>query len=62
MVLQKIVIPALLFALYGCGDHSTGYKDGYGNMDKNLWLVFGRDEYLGGYHSGQAEKFQEDRV
>ena len=62
MYLRKVVLLIISFSLYSCSDHQSGYKDGYGGNDKKQLIVFGRGEYLNGYHSGQAEKFQQDWV
>jgi hypothetical protein len=60
MSLQNIILFIFLFILCGCSDYPAGYRDGYGDIDEKKWIVFGRGEYQRGFHSGQAEKFQED--
>lgn len=62
MVLQKTIIFIFFCCLYGCSDYQSGYREGYGDIDKKQWIVFGREDYLNGYESGQAEKFQQDWV
>ncbi len=62
MHLNKTVLIIIFSFLYGCSDHQTGYRDGYGDIDKKKWVVFGRGNYLKGYSSGQADKFQDDWI
>lgn len=62
MVLKKTITFLLFFSLYSCSDYQAGYKDGYEGIDKRQWLVFGRGDYIDGYQSGEAEKFQQDWV
>ena len=57
----SLIFTCFLF-FYGCSDHQTGYREGYENNGKKQWIVFGRSDYLKGYSSGQAEKFQDDWV
>lgn len=60
MKLPNNVLVLLLFLFSGCSDYPTGYLEGYEGGNKKQWIVFGRSEYLKGYQSGQAEKFQDD--
>ncbi len=60
MTLKNIFILVFSLNLYGCSDYQTGYKEGYQGNDKNQWVVFGKEGYFEGYHSGQAEMFQQD--
>ncbi len=62
MHLRTIIILIACSSIYGCGDYPSGHKDGYVSAEKNQWIVFGRSEYLDGFHAGQAEKFQQDWV
>jgi len=60
MIIQKTIFFILLCSLYACSDYPSGYREGYEGSDKKQWIVFGRGDYSDGYHSGLAEKFQDD--
>ena len=59
-MIRNVIILISCFFLYSCSDFEVGYSDGYEGRDKNNWIVFAKDRYHDGYHSGQAEKFQQD--
>ena len=52
------VIVCCLF-LYSCSDYQSGYSDAL-NDEPKQWVVFGKSEYTSGYHSGEADRFQND--
>ena len=60
MLLRKLIVLIICCFIYGCSDYPSGYKDGFGSIDKRQWIVIGRSEYQSGYESGKAEKFQQD--
>ncbi len=60
MYYRKTFILIICCFIYGCGDYSSGHKDGYENTELKQWIVIGRAEYLDGYYVGEAEKFQQD--
>ncbi|MFB3101357.1 MAG: hypothetical protein ACE1ZM_07930 [Gammaproteobacteria bacterium] len=60
MLLRELIVLIICCFIYGCSDYPSGYKDGYGSIDKRQWIVFGRSEYLSGFEAGKAEKFQQD--
>jgi len=56
----KIIILIACCSIYGCSDYPSGYKDGYGSIEKRQWIVFGKEDYLEGFHGGKADKFQQE--
>jgi len=60
MLLRELIVLIICCFIYGCSGYPSGYKDGYGSIDKRQWIVFGRSEYLSGFEAGKAEKFQQD--
>ncbi len=62
MYFRNIIILIICYFIYGCGDYPSGHKDGYESTGKKSWIVFGRSEYLDGFETGKADKFQQDWV
>jgi len=60
MLLREIIILTSCCFLYSCSDYPSGYKDGYGSNGKRQWIVFGKADYLEGFHEGKADKFQQE--
>lgn len=60
MYYRKTFILIICCFIYGCGDYTSGHKDGYESAEKKQWIVFGRSEYLNGFEAGKAENFQQD--
>lgn len=56
----KTIILISCCCIYGCSDYPSGYKDGYGSIEKRQWIVFGKEGYLEGFHEGKSDKFQQD--
>ena len=46
--------------IYSCSDYPSGHEDGFEGAEKKQWIVFGRSDYLDGFHEGEAERFQQD--
>ena len=57
---RKLIILVISCFIYGCSDYPSGYKDGYGSIEKKQWIVFGKKDYLDGFHVGKGDKFQQD--
>ncbi|MEM7027938.1 MAG: hypothetical protein AAF410_06930 [Pseudomonadota bacterium] len=49
-----------IFITTACSDYQAGYQQGINGLEDEQWLVFGKEEYMRGYHAGSAEKFQQD--
>jgi len=60
MHFRKLIILIICYFIYGCSDYPSGYKDGYGSIEKKQWVILGRADYSEGYQAGKAEKFQEE--
>ena len=58
--LKQVCLILLVLMLVSCSDYQAGYRDGIEGLDKDSWLLFGKTEYLRGFHAGAAEKFQQD--
>ena len=48
------------YFIAGCSDYASGHKDGYGSAEMKQWIVFGRSEYIEGFETGKADKFQQE--
>ncbi len=59
MLLRELIVLIICCFIYGCSDYPSGYKDGYGSIDKRQWIVFGSSEYLSGFEAGKAENFSD---
>ena len=58
--MHKILFIVSCLFLTACGEHETGYYDGYQGKDEKQWLIFGRAQYKKGFQAGRSEAFQDD--
>jgi hypothetical protein len=56
----KLNIFIIILFLSACSDYQSGYREGYEGSEQRQWIVLGRADYHDGFHSGQANKFQDD--
>ena len=57
MITSSVIVCCLF--LFACSDYKSGYRDALNN-ESSQWVVFGKSEYTRGYHSGEAERYQND--